>query len=250
MQHVRSAVFNVIFIGWTALLLMTLWVLMPFSRSVFRRGIALWPKLIFPVLKHLIGNTFEIRGMDNIPDKAVIFAAKHQSAWDTMFFLWLSAENAYIMKGELNRIPFWKWYMNKSQHVVVDRSGAASAMRKMVSDSQNILTDGRSIVIFPEGTRSAPGTANKYHPGVAALYTQTNATVVPVALNTGLFWGRRQFLKQPGKMTVEFLPAIPPGLDRKTFMTQLETSIEETTRKLEKEALSEHVHISSPTVEN
>ena len=250
MLYLRSGLFNIIFIGWTAFLLLILWILMPFSRPVFRRGIALWPKLIVPVLRVLLGITFEMKGTENIPDEPVIFAAKHQSAWDTMFFLWLNQENAYIMKGELNKIPFWKWYMNKSQHVVVDRSGAASAMRKMVTDSQHILSDGRSIVIFPEGTRSAPGSANKYHPGVAALYMQTERKVIPVALNTGLFWGRRQFLKKPGKMTVEFLPPIEPGLDRKTFMTQLETGIEEATRRLEKEVLNQPFHNSPKTVEN
>ena len=242
MQYVVSTIFNFIFIGWTAFLLLTLWVLMPFSRSIFRQGIALWPKLLFPILTHLVGLTFELRGEENIPDEPVIFAVKHQSTWDTMFFLWLNAEVAYIMKDELNFIPFWKGYMRKSQHVVIDRFGAASAIRKLVSDCRNILDDHRSIVIFPEGTRSSPGEGNKYHPGIAALYTQTEAKVVPVALNTGLFWGRRQYLKRPGKMTVQFLPSMPSGLDRKQFMSELEFSIEEATRILEQEVVNNNIH--------
>ena len=140
--------------------------------------------------------------------------------------------------------------MDKSQHVVIDRSGAASAMRQMISDSKNILEEGRSIVIFPEGTRSLPGTTNKYHPGIAALYNQTGATVVPVALNTGLFWGRQQFLKQPGKMIVQFLPALPGGLNRRQFMSKLECAIEEASRNLEQEALIRQPHLQLNTVEN
>ena len=250
MQLIISGIFNFIFIGWTAVLLFTLWMLLPLSRRVFRRGISLWPKLLFPVLEHLVGITFELRGQENVPDGPVIYAVKHQSTWETMFFLWQNPETAYIMKKELNKIPFWKWYMAKSQHVVIDRSGAASTMRQMVSDSEHILAEGRSIVIFPEGTRSEPGKTNTYHPGIAALYRRIGATVIPVALNTGLFWGRRQFLKQPGKMTIQFLPAMPIDLDRKQFMSQLESAIEDTTRDLEQEALRGNPHLHLNPVEN
>ena len=250
MQRIISGIFNFIFIGWTALLLFTLWVLLPLSRRMFRRGISLWPKLLFPVLEHLVGLTFELRGQENVPNGPVIYAVKHQSTWETMFFLWQDPETAYIMKRELNKIPFWKWYMAKSQHVVIDRSGAASTMRQMVSDSEHILAEGRSIVIFPEGTRSEPGKTNKYHPGIAALYRRIGATVIPVALNTGLFWGRRQFLKHPGKMIIQFLPAMPIDLDRKQFMSQLESAIEDTTRDLEQEALRDHPHLHLNPVEN
>ena len=213
---------------------------MPFSRQIFRKSVALWPRVIFPLMQYILGLTFEQRGLENIPDEPVIFAAKHQSAWDTMYFLWLKNDNAYVMKGELNRIPFWKWYMNKCQHVVVDRSGGPSAMRQMISDVSDILISGRSIVIFPEGTRTAPGDTKLYHPGVAALYSHTNAKIIPVALNSGLFWGRRQFIKKPGTLAIQFLPPIPKNLDRKAFMKELELRIESATRNLENEILIEN----------
>ena len=113
MLAIRSSIFNIVFISWTIILLSTLWLLMPFSRKIFRQAVALWPRLTFPLMRYILGLTFEQRGLENIPDEAVIFAAKHQSTWDTMYFLWLNYDNAYVMKGELNRIPFWKWYMNK-----------------------------------------------------------------------------------------------------------------------------------------
>ena len=191
-------------------------------------------------MKYVLGLTFEQRGLENIPKEPVIFAAKHQSAWDTMYFLWLNYDNAYVMKGELNRIPFWKWYMNKCQHVVVDRSGGPSAMRQMISDVSDIIRSGRSVVIFPEGTRTVPGESKIYHPGVAALYTHTNAKIIPVALNSGCYWGRRQFVKKPGALAIQFLPPLPGDLDRRTFMIELESRIETATRKLEDEMLTKH----------
>ena len=240
MLAIRSALFNILFIGWTIFLLSTLWLLMPIPKQYFRQAVALWPRGAFPLMRYLLGLTFEQRGLENIPNEPVIYASKHQSAWDTMYFLWHHEDNAYVMKGELNRIPFWKWYMDKCQHVVVDRRGGASAMREMISDTKSILADKRSVIIFPEGTRVAPGETRRYHPGIAALYSQTNATVIPVALNSGYFWGRRHFIKKPGVLTIQFLPPIPKNMDRKAFMKELEIRIESATRKLENEVFIKH----------
>ena len=104
MRAIRSVLFNFFFIGWTVFLLSTLWLLMPLSRRLFRGSIALWPNATFPLMRYVLGLTFEQRGLENIPNGPVVFAAKHQSAWDTMYFLWRDKNNAYIMKGELNRI--------------------------------------------------------------------------------------------------------------------------------------------------
>lgn len=213
---------------------------MPIPKQTFRKAVALWAHGSFPLMRYLLGLTFEQRGLENIPNEPVIYASKHQSAWDTMYFLWHHEDNAYVMKGELNRIPFWKWYMDKCQHVVVDRRGGASAMREMISDTKSILADKRSVIIFPEGTRVAPGETRRYHPGIAALYSQTNATVIPVALNSGYFWGRRHFIKKPGVLTIQFLPPIPKNMDRKAFMKELEIRIESATRKLENEVFIKH----------
>ena len=240
MLAIRSALFNILFIGWTIFLLSTLWLLMPIPKQTFRKAVALWPHGSFPLMRYLLGLTFEQRGLENIPNEPVIYASKHQSAWDTMYFLWHHKDNAYVMKGELNRIPFWKWYMDKCQHVVVDRRGGTSAMREMISNTKSILADKRSVIIFPEGTRVAPGETRRYHPGIAALYSQTKATVIPVALNSGYFWGHRHFIKKPGVLTIQFLPPIPKNMERKAFMKELELRIESATRKLENEVLIKH----------
>ncbi|MAF50254.1 MAG: lysophospholipid acyltransferase family protein [Rhodospirillales bacterium] len=232
---VRALIFNILFFGWAAVILLVGWAFLPLSMTNYRRYIALWARFANFMVRHLLGVTVEFRGKENIPDEPVIFASKHQSAWDTTLFLWLDPDYAYIMKSDLGRIPFWSWYVLHCGHILIDRSGGAGTMREMIRKTKSILAEGRSIAIFPEGTRAPPGTRGKYHPGVAALYTQTGAIVVPMALNSGLFWPRRSFRKFRGRLIVEFLPPMPKGLEGREFMTQLEDRIETATRTLEAE---------------
>ena len=131
-----------------------------------------------------------------------------------------------MLKKELLSIPLFGWFLKRAGMIAVDRKGGASALRSMARQATETLESGRSILIFPEGTRVAPGQTRPYQPGVAALYTQQKVPVVPVALNSGLFWGRRAFFKKPGTIVVQILPPIPPGLDRKAFMRDLESRIE------------------------
>ena len=235
MMYFRSGLFNFLFFSWTAVVILLLWIAMPLSPSKFRSVISIWPKGCFALLK-IIGITFELRGLENVPNVPVLFSVKHQSVWETIFFLWHNKDNAYVMKSELARIPFWGWYMKKSAHILVDRTGGTKSMRSMIKKAKAIMNDGRSIIIFPEGTRIPPGRMGTFHPGVAALYTQLNATVVPVAVNTGYFWPRRKFVKTPGNIIIEFLPPIKPGIDRKKFMIQLQNQIKMATEQIEKEA--------------
>jgi 1-acyl-sn-glycerol-3-phosphate acyltransferase len=235
MKYLRSGLFNFLFFFWTATVILLLWVTIPLSASKFRSVISIWPKGCFALLK-IIGITFEIRGLENIPKFPVLFSVKHQSVWETIFFLWHHKDNSYVMKSELRRIPFWGWYMKKSGHILVDRTGGTKSMRAMLGKAKEIMGNGRSIVIFPEGTRIPPGQMGRFHPGVGAIYAQLNTTVVPVAINSGLFWPRRKFIKKPGKIIIEFLPPIAPNIDRKSFMFLLENRMKMATEKLEKEA--------------
>jgi 1-acyl-sn-glycerol-3-phosphate acyltransferase len=110
--------------------------------------------------------------------------------------------------------------------IAIDRAAGAGALRRMARDSASVFKQGRNLLIFPEGTRVPPGQHRPYHPGIAGIYGQLNVPVVPIALNSGLFWGRRAFVKKPGTITVEILPAIQPGLDRKALMRELQSRIE------------------------
>ena len=134
----------------------------------------------------------------------------------------------------LTFVPFFGWLLRRAGMIPVDRAGRASALRDMIGQAKQRTVQGRPLLIFPEGTRTAPGERRPYHPGVAALYGQLGLPVVPVALNSGLFWGRRQFVKRPGTITLEFLPAIPPGLPRKAFMAELERRLEGASARLAK----------------
>ncbi len=241
MMLIRSAVFNAFFVVWTALVLLTYWPLRPFPRRYMRKTIRLWGIGVRVGLKWLVGLEFEIRGRQNIPPEPVIFAAKHQSAWDTAFFGLIVDKPAYILKEELLSIPLWGAYARRCGAIIVNRAGGASALKKMVRDSEAALDRGYTIILFPEGTRTAPGQVLPYQPGIAALYARSPAPVVPVALNSGLFWGRRGFVKRPGTIVVEFLPALPPGLDRRAFMAELESRIETATNRLAAEAGNEAV---------
>ncbi len=236
MTFIRSLIFNAVFFGSSIPIVLLLTLTLPFPRPVLKRGLELWMHWMVLSLRLFAGLTIEVRGRQNIPDGPAVFASKHQSAWDTGVFFVLTADPAYVLKKELLHIPFYGWLLRKDGMVAIDRSAGASALKQMVRDSRRILGDGRQLVIFPEGTRSAPGSKQPYHPGIAAIYKQTDAPVVPVALDSGLYWARRSFIKKPGTIVIEFLKPMEPGMDRKTFMRELERRVEEKTDSLIAEA--------------
>lgn len=193
------------------------------------------------LLRLIVGLSYEVRGWNNLPKGAIVVALKHQSAWDTLA-LWVLLENpAIVLKRSLTRIPVFGWYMKRGKAIVIDRKAGAKALRPMVAAARSAVAEGRPIAIIPEGTRTPIGAHQSYHPGVAALYTQLGLGLVPVALNSGLFWGRRSFVKRPGRIIVEFLPAIGPGLDRRHVMAELESRIEIATANLVAESRSAEV---------
>ena len=195
-------------------------------------GMELWGKVNFWGLKHIAGLDYEVRGRENIAAGPAIYAMKHLCMWETMASQILLHDVALIMKSELTWIPFYGWYSIKSRQIIVDRGGHAKAMRSILKSGKLRIGEGRSIVIFPEGTRKPPGAQPDYKPGVAGLYGTLHVPCIPVALNSGLFWPRRGFLRKPGKIVIEFLPAMPPGLKREPFMSELERRIESATKRL------------------
>lgn len=241
----RSALFNVAFFGWTTLCSIMFLPTMVLPRGVIRCGVRGWAKGVGWLLEHLAGVRTDIRGRENIPDGPVIIASKHQSAWETIMFHLLVPDAAYVVKKELLRIPFYGWCVTKVGSIPVDRQAGARALKSMTSHARRALERGQQIVIFPEGTRSAPGSRRPYLPGVAALYTQLGVPVVPVALNSGLFWGRRSFLKRPGCIVVQFLPVIDAALDRRRFMAELEDRVETASTALAGLPVDNSVHNNS-----
>ena len=235
--RLRSIAFNAaLYLSAIAIgLLATPALLMPRKAAVF--VISHLSRFVLFLLRITAGTSYEIHG--KIPEGPVLVAAKHQSMWDTIVFVALLNDPAIVLKAELLWIPYYGWFSARAGMIGIDRGSGSSAIRRLVTQGKAALKLNRPIVIFPEGTRSAPGAAPDYKPGVAALYRQLGVECVPAAVNSGLYWPRRRFLRRPGTIVLEFLPAIPAGLDRKTFMTTLETRIEEATSRLIAEGKAE-----------
>jgi 1-acyl-sn-glycerol-3-phosphate acyltransferase len=236
MSRVRSLVFNIAFVGWTFLLglvgLPLLWAPRP---AVMRFG-RFWARGALALLRWIVGLDHEIRGVERIPAGGCIIAMKHQSAWDTLILPVVLGDPAIVLKRELLRLPFYGWYAARAGSIAVDRAAGASALRPMVAAARLAAAAGRQIVIFPEGTRTVPGARLPYQPGVAALYQALALPLVPAALNSGLFWARRSFVKYPGRIVLEFLDPIPPGRPRRRLMAELEERIETAAAALAREA--------------
>ncbi|GHU05936.1 1-acyl-sn-glycerol-3-phosphate acyltransferase [Alphaproteobacteria bacterium] len=241
MIFLRSLLYQMAFLPWTLALGILYLPLLAAPRTWMQKGAALWVSGALFLQRVVLGLSFECRGMEHLPKGACIIASKHQSAWETMIFHTLLSDPAFILKRELLLLPFVGWYMWKSGQIAVDRRGAAAALRKMTSLAQRAAMEGRQIIIFPEGHRQSPGETGVFHPGVAMLSATIGAPVIPVVLNSGLFWGRNAFLRRPGRIVIEFMPAIAARQDRKAFMSQLRAKIEAGTASLEKEARDRHL---------
>ena len=234
MTALRSLIFNAFFFGTLALHLMTMWLALPLPRMFYQRWMRLWARQMLFYCRWILGLKLEVRGWEHVPEGGVMIASKHQSAWDTFVFYALLDDVQYVLKKELMRVPFWGWYAKKAEAISVDRAGGGAALKGMVRACADRVAKGRQVIIFPEGTRTRPGQHLPYFPGVYAAYKALpdGVPLVPTALNSGRFWGRRSFLKHGGTVVIEFLEPIPPGLDRKTFMAELEGRIEAAVERL------------------
>jgi len=232
MNALRSLLFNAYFFTWTTLCaLFGVPILLMGYRSNNAYG-RWWSGTVLWGLRLLCGVRGRVEGLEHLPPGPSIVAMKHQSTWETLFAPQVLDAPAFVVKRELVRIPFFGWYLLRSRMLPVDRKAGAAALRQMVEAARARLAEARPIVIYPEGTRREPGAPPQYHPGVAALYAALGLPVVPVAVNSGHFWGRNAFTKRPGTAVMRFLPPIPPGLDRRAFLAELERRVESATREL------------------
>lgn len=232
MLLVRSLLFALAFYVTTALfLVLGSWLLFA-PRSWAMAGLRTHAIVSVWLLRVIAGTKLEVRGQEKLSKGAVLVVSKHQSAWDTFGLVPLFRDPAIVLKDELKWIPFYGWFCVKFEHILVKRDKAAKALKTMIADAEVRKAQGREIVIFPEGTRQAPGAPPDYKPGYVALYEALEIPCVPLALNSGLFWPRRQFIRHPGTIVVEFLDPIPPGLPRKEFRAVLEARLEEASQRL------------------
>jgi len=231
----RSALFNISFFGFMTITLIVSIVLLPISQKMAQRIARFMSRTTLMLLRVLIGLRWELRGRVDLLQGPSLIVCKHQSAWDTIVFFCMCTQPTYVMKKELMMIPLFGWLSRRQGHIGVDRKAGAGALRQLLRATQAAIAAGRQIVIFPQGTRVPPGEKRPYQTGVIGIYNALNRPIVPVALNSGLFWGRRKFVKQPGTIVIEILPEIPAGLSRDDVMREIETRIETATARLEAE---------------
>jgi 1-acyl-sn-glycerol-3-phosphate acyltransferase len=207
----------------------------PFNPFTRYRIITAWSRLIIASARTICGIRYRLVGAENIPDKPCIVMSKHQSAWETLAFQVIFPPQVLVVKKELLRIPFFGWGLAMLSPIAIDRSVATRALKQIEEQGIERLKQGFWVIIFPEGTRMKPGTKGTYQPGGAWLAIHSDAIVLPVALNSGEFWGRKAFLKRPGTITVSIgRPIRPAGMKADELNASVETWIEQETARIAK----------------
>jgi len=192
------------------------------------RIISIWTHWVMWAARVMCGIRYRVIGAEHIPAEPCIILSKHQSAWETLAFQLIFPPQVWVLKRELLRVPFFGWGLAMLSPIAIDRSSRRAALQQLTEQGQQRLDAGFCIVIFPEGTRIAPGQRGKYRPGGARLAVQTGTPVLPVAHNAGLLWGRNAFLKRPGLITVSIGAPIPTdGEDAESLARRVEHWIEE-----------------------
>ena len=235
----RALLFNALFYAWT--LALVLWAIATTigQPERFGRLVRLWTRSSLWLLARICRLTHELRGIERLPQRPFIIAAKHQSAWDILALLDSFPDAAFVLKQELRRIPLFGLLTQRAGHIAVDRRAGAKALLLMVAAAREEAKRGRAILVFPQGTRTMPGEARPYQVGIAGLYAELGLPVVPVALNSGLFWPRRRPIQKPGVILVEILPLIAPGLEKRQFLALLAETIETANARLEAESIAQ-----------
>jgi 1-acyl-sn-glycerol-3-phosphate acyltransferase len=228
----RSLLFNLLFypnfVFWLLVALPTL--VMP--RKALMRVANWWAQTNILLMRVICNIKVEYRGVEKIPKGPLIVAAKHQSMWETISLLQFFDAPFFVLKRELLRIPLFGQYLIKANMVAIDRSSGRQALLKLIKRAGEEVRRGRQFLIFPEGTRRPAGAPPDYKAGVSLIYADCGVQCLPVALNSGLFWPRRAFLRYPGTLVVEFLDPLPPGLPRTEFLARIQAVIEEATDRL------------------
>ncbi len=206
------------------------------SRKLSAGAMRAWGRAIVWGMRVILGIRLEIRGREHLPAGQIILAAKHQSMFETVAIFLVLDDPAIVFKKELLWMPVFGWYCWRTGQLLVDREAHAGALKSLIRRAKAVASDGRSIVIFPEGTRRAPDAPPAYKPGVAGLYRQLGLPVVPMALNSGVCWPAHGIRRYRGTIILEFLPLIPTGLKSGPFMAALEEATETATARLVAEA--------------
>lgn len=227
---------SLLFVAWMYGLMVVMGIIclptLAMPRRVPLAAMGLWRRLVLWGLRVMCGITFEVRHRERMPLDGALVAMKHHSMFETIMLWEFIPDPAIILKRELVFMPIFGQFAVKLRNIVIDRAERASALKKMLRVARDRVREGRQVVIFPEGTRTAPGERVPYKPGVAALYRELGRPCTPVAHNAGLCWPAHGIRRTPGRIIFEILEPIPPGLARAEFMAELEERIETAAARL------------------
>lgn len=236
----RSLLFNISFYVFSVLFSILALPFLVFPRPVILFIARIYAHLVYALERTLIDLRYEVRGMENLPKEgSYLVAAKHQSAYETLKLYRLFDDPSIILKHGLLYIPIWGWFLARLDIIGINRKNRESAMTSIIEGALRMKEQGRPIIIFPQGTRVKTHiTADKkpYKGGIIKMYNATDLPIIPMALNSGLFWGKNSFIKKPGTVVFEFLPAIEPGLPDKKVMQAIEERLETNSIRLMDEA--------------
>jgi 1-acyl-sn-glycerol-3-phosphate acyltransferase len=239
----RSLIYNVLFY-----LLLVFWIIVAIPTFAMPRSCIVsiaraWARSSIWLLRVVCNVKVEYRGIEKIPKGPLLVASKHQSMWETFALLQFFDQPLFILKRELTWIPFFGWYLIKANMIGIDRSAGGRSLLQMTRRAAEAVRRGRQLIIFPEGTRTPVGAMPNYKTGIAQIYVDCGVNCLPVALNSGLFWPRRTFMRYPGTLVVEFLDPLPPGLSRREFIARVSAVIEEATNRLVETAQHEQTQL-------
>ena len=243
MPFIRSLLFALFLVVFTPPYTLVCFLTFPFSPLMRYRIITGWAKTVMWFIRHLLGIRYRVIGQENIPkDRVAVMLSKHQSAWETIAYQQIFPPLCFVLKRELMRIPFFGWGLSRVPHVAIDRKAGKDALAQVLEQGRVRLKEGFWVVIFPEGTRLAPGASRRFKPGGAWLAQNTGVPVIPVVHNAGEFWGRDAFVKYPGEVTVSIGPAIESdGLTAAEINARAESWIDAEMRRL-----FPHLYTQSP----
>ena len=235
MSFVRSLIFVVYFYSGMVVLGLSFLPTLLMPKSAALLGIRLWARMAVFGMKYILGAETEIRGRENLPSEPIILCSKHQSMVDTLLPFLLLKSPCFILKKELMYYPIFGWFAWKTGMIAIDRKGSTRALKEMTTKAKAAVADGRSLVIFPEGTRVHPDEEADIKPGIAFLYREVDAPLVPVALNTGFCWPAKGIQRFSGRMIFHVLPAVEDGMSRKVLVKTLKTLLDTETFALNTE---------------
>lgn len=232
-SKIRALIFQIVFWLWGAVCALAMLCCQVFGLTVLVRIKRFWLRTSMVLARLVLGVSYSVKGLEHLPEGPLIIAMKHQSTWDALIPGLIFDNPGYVLKEELLKIPLFGSLLKHWPIIALQRSASTKALKHMMTKTTELFaTRQPQLVIYPEGTRSVPGEAGDYKRGIMSMYAASEVAIVPVALNSGVFWGRGFLDFRPGTIELEILPAIPAGLPKAQAFELMVEAIETRSQEL------------------